>query len=242
MRTTDGSLLGGRVSYRQPEVGFRSGIEPVLLAASIPARAGEQVLEAGSGAGAGLLCLTARQPAIRATGVESDDAMAELAAANAEANGFCNIRIVADRIEHITLPRMFDHAMANPPYHRADGSASTLAVRETAKRGSETLIRTWVLWLSAGLRRRGTLTLIVPAGMVGVSLAAMSECRCPCAAIFPLWPKTGRAAKLVLLRGINQGRAPLRLMAGMVLHRADGSFSEQAQSILREGAALALDR
>ena len=46
------SLLGGRVPYVQPTHGHRSGIEPVLLAASIPARAGHMVLEGGAGAGA----------------------------------------------------------------------------------------------------------------------------------------------------------------------------------------------
>ncbi|HJS85951.1 MAG TPA: SAM-dependent methyltransferase, partial [Acetobacteraceae bacterium] len=60
MDVTGGTLLGGRVRYAQPAEGFRSGIEPVLLAAAVPARPGECVLEGGSGAGAGLLCLAAR--------------------------------------------------------------------------------------------------------------------------------------------------------------------------------------
>ena len=46
---THGHLLDGRVRYAQPAKGFRSGIEPVLLAASIPARAGQRVLEGGTG-------------------------------------------------------------------------------------------------------------------------------------------------------------------------------------------------
>src|ERR1700749_1851765 len=118
METTQGHLLGGRVSYRQPASGFRSGIEPILLAASIPARAGEHVLEAGTGAGAALLCLTARVPGVYATGVEMDAEMANLAAANAETNGFSGIGIVRERIESAVLPRLFDHAIANPPYHQ----------------------------------------------------------------------------------------------------------------------------
>ncbi|HLB98700.1 MAG TPA: SAM-dependent methyltransferase, partial [Acetobacteraceae bacterium] len=60
MKLTEGHLLGGRVRYAQPREGFRSGIEPVMLAAAVPARTGERVLEAGSGAGAALLCLAAR--------------------------------------------------------------------------------------------------------------------------------------------------------------------------------------
>jgi tRNA1Val (adenine37-N6)-methyltransferase len=241
MLTTDGHLLGGRVVYRQPRTGFRSGIEPVLLASSIPARPGDHVLEAGTGAGAALLCLTARVPGVHATGVEVDSALAGLAAANATANGFMGIDVIVDQIETAALPRMFDHAMANPPYHPAGSPASPDADRETAKRGSDLLIRNWVERLSTALRRRGTLTLILPSAMAPACLAAMSEARCPCTAIFPLWPKLGRPAKLVLLRGVKEARTPLRLLAGMVLHQENDSFSETAQAILVDAAALAVD-
>jgi tRNA1(Val) A37 N6-methylase TrmN6 len=47
--STAGTLLGGRVSYRQFAAGHRSGFEPVFLAAAVPAQAGERVLEAGTG-------------------------------------------------------------------------------------------------------------------------------------------------------------------------------------------------
>src|ERR1700744_871787 len=107
--TTNGHLLGGRILYRQPARGFRSGIEPVLLAAAVPAQPGEHVLEAGSGAGAALLCLAVRVPGVRLTGVEMQPEMAELAAANAAANGFSGIEIVAARIETAPLPQAFDH-------------------------------------------------------------------------------------------------------------------------------------
>jgi tRNA1Val (adenine37-N6)-methyltransferase len=241
MSTTQGHLLGGRVIYRQPVNGFRSGIEPILLAASIPARAGEHVLEAGTGAGASLLCLSARVSGILATGVETDLAMAELAAANAEMNGFSGLKIVRDRIESAILPQLFDHAMANPPYHRAGDPPSPDVGRATAKHGSDVLIRGWIERLSMSLRRRGSLSLIVSAGMLPTCLSAMSDSRCSCTAIFPLWPKAGRSAKLVLLRGIRESQTPTRLLSGMVLHQPDGSFSDVAKAILGNGAPLEID-
>jgi tRNA1(Val) A37 N6-methylase TrmN6 len=240
MSTTQGHLLGGRLIYRQPISGFRSGIEPILLAASIPARAGEHVLEAGTGAGAALLCLTARVPGVHATGVEMDAAMADLAVANADANGFFCIEIMRGRIESVVLPRLFDHAMANPPYHRSGDPASPIAGRASAKRGSDVLIGSWVERLSKSLRPGGSLTLIVSAGMVPACLTAMSASRCPCTSIFPLWPKVERSAKLVLLRGVRDSHTPMRLLAGMVLHRPDGSFSDIAQAILLDMAALVI--
>jgi tRNA1Val (adenine37-N6)-methyltransferase len=239
---TGGHLLGGRVIYRQPATGFRSGIEPVLLAASVPVRPNEHVLEAGTGAGAALLCLSARVPGVAATGVEIDEAVAALAVTNASANGFSGIEIIADRIETAVFRRPFDHAIANPPYHPANGSASPVASRETAKRGSETLMATWIERLSGALRDRGSLTLIVPAGMVPTCLAAMTQCRCPCSVLFPLWPKAERPAKLILLRGMKTALTPMRLAPGLTLHNPDGSFTAATQAILGDGVALTLDR
>ena len=238
--TTDGHLLGGRVLYRQPSAGFRSGIEPVFLAASVPARAGEHVLEAGTGAGAALLCLSVRVPGVVATGVECDAATAELARVNAQANGLPAMAVMADRIEDVALVGRFDHAIANPPYHQPDGSTSPSAARVIAKRGSEALIRAWIGCLSLALRHRGTLTLIIPSAMLAVSLSAMIESRCPCNTIFPLWPKPGRPAKLMLLRAAKGSRAPVRLMSGMVLHLADGSYTDAARSVLNDAAGLPL--
>jgi tRNA1(Val) A37 N6-methylase TrmN6 len=241
MRTTSDHLLGGRVIYRQPEVGFRSGIEPVLLAASVAARSGDHVLEAGTGAGAALLCLSARVPGVRGTGVEIDATMAKLAAANADSNGFNAIDIISGDIESTVFDRVFDHAFANPPYHQLDGTASPHAARETAKRGSVSLMVAWIRRLSDALRHRGTMTLIVSVAMAPACLAAMEESHCRCTNLFPLWPKTGSPAKLVLLRGTKNARAQMRLAVGLVLHNPDGSFTEPARAILRNGSPLNLD-
>ncbi len=236
----EGRLLGGRVRYSQPATGFRSGIEPVLLAASLPARPRERVLEAGTGAGAAILCLSARVPGALATGVEIDPALAALAAANAEANAMAGISVVAGAIEAYVPDRPFDHAIANPPYHPPSGTVSPDAARATAKRGSAALIDAWIASLARALRDRGTLTLIVSAPVVPACLMAMERQGCPCSTLFPLWPKAGRAAKLVLLRGIRGGRAPFRVAGGLVLHTEGGAFTEAAERILREGGGLDL--
>ena len=78
-------LLDGRVRHDQPAAGHRTGIEPVLLAASIPARAGARVLEGGAGSGAALLCLAHRVPGIIGLGLEIDPALAAIASANDDA-------------------------------------------------------------------------------------------------------------------------------------------------------------
>ncbi len=235
---TQGHLLDGRVRYDQPASGHRSGIEPVFLAAGVPARAGQRVLEAGTGAGAALLCLAWRVPGVLGTGLECDPALAALAAANVAANASAGLRIVAGVLEDYAPDAPFDHAIANPPWHEAAGTASPDAARETARRGDPDLLGRWVGALATHLRPRGTLTLIANAASLPDWLAALPGAGCGSPAVLPLWPRFGSPAKLLLLQAVRGGRAPFRLLPGLVLHESDGAFTKQAQAILRDAAAL----
>lgn len=237
---THDHLLGGRVSYTQPADGFRSGIEPILLAAAVPACPGERVLEGGSGAGAALLCLAARVPGLHGLGVERDPCLASLATRNAGANGAAGLAFLAADITAMPDSGTFDHAIANPPYHPPQGTASPLPARAAAKRGETGLLSAWAHALAAALRHRGTLMFILPAGSLPECLAAMAQAGCPPSAVLPLWPKLGWPAKLVLVRGVKGGRTTLRLLPGLVLHATDGGFTPAADAILRGGAGLSL--
>ncbi len=84
---TRDAFLGGLVQAWQPRLGYRAATDPVFLAASVPARAGERVLELGCGVGVAALCLQARVPGLHLTGVELQAAYADLARRNAQANG-----------------------------------------------------------------------------------------------------------------------------------------------------------
>ena len=237
---THGALLGGRVRYAQPATGFRSGIEPVLLAAAVPARPGQRVLEAGTGAGAGLLCLAARVPQLVCLGVERDPELASVAGANAAANRFGDVLFVAADIAALPLSGVFDHAFANPPYHPPDSSPSPLPERDAAKRAGPNLLKLWTSILGKRLRTKGTLTLILPAPRLPECLDALSRAGLGSIAAFPLWPKAGREAGLMLIQGIKGGRGRFSLRPGMVLHEPEGRFSAQAEAVLRHGALLNL--
>ncbi len=241
MDTTAGTLLDGRLRYEQAVAGFRSGIEPVLLAAAVPARPGQTVLEAGTGAGAGLLCLAARVPGLIGLGIERDPDAAALAARNARANGMDGIGIVvADAAALPLRVTCCDHAFANPPYHAEDGTPSPQPARRGAKQADAGLFGRWTAAMAAVLSHHGTVTLIIPAAALPAGMAALDACGCAPAAVMPLWPKPGRAAKLALLRGIKAGRGPFRVLPGLVLHDADGAFTAAADAVLRDGAPLAL--
>lgn len=239
LELTEGYLLNGRVRYAQPAGGFRSGIEPVLLAASVPARPGDAVLEAGSGAGAALLCVAARVGAISGLGVEQDPALVEIAARNAAANEWPELTFVTADIAALAEVGPFDHACANPPYHPAASTASPDARRDLSRRATPELFGVWAVAMGQLLRRRGTLTWIIAAASIPACVAAMEAAGCPAAALFPLWPRAREPAKLALIRGIKGGRGPFRVLPGLVLHADSAGFTPEADAVLREGQALA---
>ena len=85
---TEDAFLGGRLRLRQPADGYRAAIDPVLLAAAVPALPGDKVADLGCGVATAGLCLLTRLPGIRVTGLELQPWLAELARRNADLNGF----------------------------------------------------------------------------------------------------------------------------------------------------------
>ncbi|RAI55972.1 tRNA1(Val) (adenine(37)-N6)-methyltransferase [Roseicella frigidaeris] len=236
---TEDRLLGGRVRLRQPRDGLRAGLDAVLLAAGVPARPGERVLEAGCGSGAGFLCLAARVPGLRILALERDPALAALARENAAANGLAaQVEVIEGDVRDLALAARLPgcaHAFANPPYWPG-GTAPPTALRRAATH-EEAALADWARFLAAPLARRGSLSLILPAARLEAGMAALATAGCGGARLLPFWPRAGMPAKRVLLQARRGSRGPARLEPGVVLHTA-GGFTAAAESILRAGEAL----
>ncbi len=237
---TEDTLLGGRVRLRQPvQGGLRAGLDAVLLAAALPARPGQRVLEAGCGSGAAMLCLAARVPGLALLAVERDPAMAALAAENATLN-HAEAEVITGDVADLPLARRlgpYDHAMANPPYWPG-GTAPPAPGRASATHEQGATLADWAAFLAAGLRHGGTLALVLPAARFDQGAAALRAASCGGTLLLPLWPRAGVAAKRVLLLARKGGRGPAILAPGLVLHAADGSYTAAAQAALRDAAAL----
>ncbi len=82
---SEDGFLNNRLRIRQPRQGFRAGLDAVMLAAAVPAGAGEAALELGAGVGTASLCLVART-GCTVTGIEIDAELVELANQNAKLN------------------------------------------------------------------------------------------------------------------------------------------------------------
>lgn len=237
---TEDGLVGGRVRLRQPRDGYRAAIDPVLLAAAAPVRPGERVLDIGTGAGAAALCLLARVPSAMLVGLELQPVFAAFAHENGRLNGADLSVVVGDVSRSPFAPASFDHAVANPPFLAAGTftpSPDSSAFCATGEGGAR--LEDWIALAETVLKPKGSLTLIHRADRVDDVMAALHG---PFGGVvlMPLWPMPGREAKRILVQARKGSRAPARLLPGLVLHRAHGQLTAEAEAILRGGEALSL--
>lgn len=234
------ALLDGRVRLLQPVHGYRVAIDPVLLAAAVPLRDGERVLELGCGVGAAALCLLARHPEAAVVGLELQPGLARLAGGNAALNGRADAfrPLAADILQPPLRPGLrFDHVIANPPHLRPEAARrSGNAGRDLANVEGRARLSDWVAAALAWLRPRGTLTMLHRADRLDDVLACLSHWTGGIV-VAPLWPAPGRDARRVVVQARPGVQTPTRLAPGLVLHAPGGGFTQEAEAILRGGAA-----
>jgi len=241
---TEDRLLGGRVRMRQPMDGYRAAIDPVFLAASVPAEPHQLVLDVGCGLGAAMFCLAARVPHCRIVGLEMQRDLVRLAGDNAILNGLeSRVSVMIGDLLH-PPPRLsagaFDHVMANPPFlERGRAVPATTPGKAASTTEGDADLAAWVRFCLAMVRPKGTITFIHRADRLDALIGEIA-CRAGEVVIYPLWPAEARPATRILVRARKQIAAPARLAPGLVLHRADGRPTEGADGVLREGRGIEL--
>lgn len=245
MDTTCNDFLNGRLSIRQPASGYRAGVDAVILAASVPAKAGQSVLELGCGVGTAILCLGARVPDLSLSAVEIQPDMAELAHQNGVANGQNLSVLTADltALPDDIKQRLFDHVLANPPYFDRNSSTRSARTNREIAMGEQTPLDLWVATAARRLAPGGYASFIHRIERLPELLMAIDG-RLGSIQVLPLAPRQGRDPGLVLLRARKGGRAAFRLHAAVVMHdgprhEKDGeNYTPMFTRILREAGEI----
>lgn len=235
---TEDTVLGGRVRLLQPRRGYRIAVDAVLLAAAVDARPSDRVLDLGAGIGAVGLCIAARVPGCGVVGIELQGELAELAERNASLNH------AGDRVRTIVhdladpLPHdlgLFDHVATNPPYLAAavaDPSPDRSKALATVESSAD--LARWLEVATGALKPAGTLLAIHRSDRLEEIVQHLARLGWGNVTVKRLPP-----AARVLVRAQQAGALHRREAVPLILHRPDGSYTDEAEAILRHARPLA---
>ncbi len=241
---SDDGFLDGKLRILQPRNGYRAATDPVFLAAAVPAKPGESVLDLGCGVGVASLCLAARVPNLALSGLERQPEYAALARENAARNSI-ELAVFEGDLEQVpaALRQAFAHVIANPPYLvPGDGTPAGDAGREAALR-EQTPLSAWIEAATRRLAPGGCLSMIHEVARLPALLSAIDR-RLGSIILLPLASREGRPANRIILRARKGGRAPFRLLPPVILHDGEAhdadrdSFTPEIRAVLRDGGSL----
>lgn len=233
-------FLGGKLKIKQPKKGYRAGIDPVLLAASVNASKGDNILELGCGVGVASLCLAKRVAGLNIYGVEIQSDYAALATENSQLNSMDLNVVSADigKLPDSVKQMQFDHVMANPPYFERLASTMSFNRGRDASRILKTPLSDWVSVIAQRLKQRGWAHLIYRIDRFD-KLFPLLTARFGSFVLTPIVPRKDREAELIMIHMRKSGKAAMRLESPLRLHKgyshtSDASdYTEKVESILR---------
>lgn len=229
-------VLNQSVRLLQPEQGFRTSLDSVMLAAACPVKAGQSVLDLGCGVGAVGFCVLRRVPGTHITGIDIQSDYVTLAQDNIPLNDAAGrAEFICGDVRDYAPEARFDHVVTNPPFLKA-GHHIPSPVEGVAKaRGHVAPESDLKDWIDAGFRNLksgGSLTIIHRADEIDRIIQALGR-RFGAVEIIPLWPHVGEPARRIIVRAVKDRKSPAMLKAGIVLHDAKGAYTEEADKILR---------
>jgi len=238
-------LLGGKLRLIQPERGYRAGMDAALLAAALQLKPGQRALEIGSGVGAALLQAAFRHPKNHVFGVERDQEALDLSKRNIDLNHLQD-RVVALKgdvaagFRALGLQQV-DAAFANPPFFDDPRALRGPAPEKSGAWLAEDGLSAWLSFLTDATKDGGQILLIHRADRLGDILSGLAP-RAGSIRIRPVQPFFDQPAKRVLVKALRGGRAPLVLLAPLILHaRSQAKHTAEADAIFRGEAELGWD-
>ncbi len=235
-------FLGGSVRLYQPKSGYRVSMDTVMLAAAVPAKPGEKVIEGGMGSAGAAICLARRVPGTRVIGIEKQDDMLRYAERNISYNNL-NDFIEARKgciTDLASEEGAYDHGMVNPPY-LSEGKAirPPAATKGLAHMDESVSIKDWMRFCVHKVKNKGTVTIIYRADRVDEVIAHLYR-RVGELKIMPLWPRFGVPAKRVIIQGRKGMHGATSILPGLALHGEVERYTQEAKEILWDGKALDL--
>ncbi len=254
--TIDGFLDNSFFAVQPQKSGHRSGLDAILLAATIRDAAKGRVADLGSGSGVAGMAVAQRCLNVNVDLFELNPRMANYAhqstqlAQNAHLQDRLSV-FEADitvsghaRDQYGLLPNTYDHIISNPPYNDESLQLAPSEDKAQAHAMTPDMLLKWIKTAAYIATHKAELTLIMRPANLSELLVALQG-RFGSIRVKPIQPVSGVAAILMLVRAVKGGKAPLELLEPVILRdhppKEDGGhFTSDVEEILRGRACLEL--
>ena len=227
--------LGKLRMIQQQEI-FKFTVDPLLLAAFLPIRPQELVLDLGTGTGVLPLWLTGYRGVKRVVGLELQPEVAALARQNVVLNELeTEIQIITGDLRALPqelVDRRFDWVLSNPPYWKASSHLHSASPVLARAKFELTCTLEEVIAAAARLCRSGGRVGFVhlPERLTDL-LALMRAERLEPKRLCLVYPKPGTAPHRLLIEGKKNSRPGLKVLKPFYIHDQNGDFSTEMMAV-----------
>ena len=234
----DSLQYGGLRILQRPD-GFCFGTDAVLLADFAAARAGDRVVDMGTGTGVIAILIASRQSRCAVDAIEIQPDMADMAARSVALKGMesairvtnCDFRMGAKALGY----ERFSLAVCNPPYGKAGGGliSETDAHRIARHESGDVTVNDVAASAFSMLKTGGRLCVVFPAARAFEMMCAMRENRLEPKRVRTVHATAFHAPKLMLIEAVKFGGSMLKWLPPLIMYREDGTPTDELKRIYR---------
>jgi tRNA1Val (adenine37-N6)-methyltransferase len=233
---TADTFFNGKLHVAQGASGYRFSIDAILLASHTDVRAGERLLDLGTGCGIIPLILAYRHPDIRVYGIEIQNDLADLAVANVNENSMQDRITLICRDMRELKPDLIagpvDVIVCNPPYRkpnsgRLNPNPQKAVARHELKVSLTDVLRT----VRCMLRTAGRFVTIYTAERAAELISQMRLHGIEPKFLRLIHSQVDADAKLILVSGKKGARPGVKIGPPLIIYNAAGDYSAEVEKM-----------
>lgn len=228
-------LWRGGLKIYQKKLGFKYGIDSVLLAHFVPYKKHQRILDVGTGSGIIPILLSGLEPSLSLSGIELQTEYVAMAKRSVERNGQTNIELIegdATRLTDYYDPESFDIVVSNPPYYNK-ALVSARVDKAIARSEIHLTLSQLIEQVAKVLKPKGQFVLIYHPGRLTELMALLHQHKLETKSLRFIHPSVDKEANLVLLRATKGGGKEVRVLPPLIVYH-DGEYTPEIYDIYNQ--------
>jgi tRNA1Val (adenine37-N6)-methyltransferase len=236
-------ILDGKIRVIQKEKGYRFSIDALLLSHFINLKAGDDVLDLGTGGGIVPMILAKRWTCVRIVGLDIQSGLIDMARRSAILNLVDGrVQLVQGDVRQIKAifeAGSFDVVTFNPPYRRMHSGRVNPDIEKAIARHE--IMATLDDFLQAAahcLKVKGRVFLVYPAVHAVKLFNRMRARRLEPKRVVMVYSNPDSEGQFVLVEGLKAGNEGMKVLPPLFIYERGGAYTQAMQRIFSDLAAF----